>query len=54
MSKCKKVAVIFVCYLFECPIITHEPLTKLASTFDWELGRTTEMFLTWLANAWLG
>ena len=33
--KYKKVAVISVCYLFECPIITREPLTQLASTFDW-------------------
>ena len=41
--------VIFVC-LFGCPIITHEPLDRFASHFDWELGRTTKMVLAWLAG----
>ena len=36
--------VISVC-LFVCPIITQKPPDRFASSFDWRLGRPTEMLL---------
>ena len=44
---------IYIYKVVGCPILTHEPLDRFASNFEWgtEFRRTTLMFLTWLKNS---